>query len=121
MPSAFSAEQIPAPAGADLAFALTAIGPDGSELVRRADFTASDDNGRPVPVDMRLVLADGTDRAKLLVVLPRSSQSELCGAERGEEQWIRAFTTGAPVKLTVRDQASGLILQAVIPLGWCAG
>ena len=32
MPSAFSAEQIPAPAGADLAFALTAIGPDGSEL-----------------------------------------------------------------------------------------
>jgi len=39
MPSAFSAEQIPAPAGADLAFALTALGPDGSELVRRADFT----------------------------------------------------------------------------------
>jgi MFS family permease len=120
MPSAFAAEQIPAPAGADVAFSLTAIGQEGSELIRRADFTGSDDTGRPVPVDTRLVLADGTaDRATLFVVLPRSSQSELCGDERGEEQWVRAFKTGAPVKLTVRDQASGLLLQAVIPLGWC--
>jgi hypothetical protein len=117
MPSAFGAEQIPAPPGADVAFSLTAIGPEGSEFVRRADFTASDDAGRPVPADMRLALADGTaDRATLLVVLPRSSQSELCG---DEEPLARAFNTGAPVKLTMRDQASGLILQAVIPLGWC--
>lgn len=121
MPSAYSAEQIPAPAGADLAFALTALGPDGAELIRRADFTASDGTGRPVPVDMRLVLADDTaDRATLLLVLPRSSQTVLCGEERGEEQWIRGLRTLAPVKLTMRDKASGLILQAVVPLGWCA-
>lgn len=118
MPSAFGAEQIPAPPGADVAFSLTAIGPEGSEFVRRADFTASDDAGRPVPVEMRLERGDDTaDRATLLVVLPRSSQSQLCG---DEEPMIRAFRTGAPVKLTVRDQASGLMLQAVIPLGWCA-
>jgi hypothetical protein len=118
MPSAFSAEQIPAPADADMAFDLTAIGPEGAELMRRADFTASDDTGRPVLVDTRLVPADGTaDRAELLVVLPRSSQPELCGKERVE----RAHSTGAPIKLTVRDQASGLLAQAVIPIGWCAG
>jgi hypothetical protein len=122
MPSAFGAEQIPAPAGVDVAFALTAIGPEGSEFIRRADFTASDATGRPVPADIRLELPGGTpERATLLVVLPRSSQTQLCGEERGEEQWIRAFQTGAPVKLTVRDQASGLISQAVIPLGWCVG
>jgi hypothetical protein len=118
MPSAFGAEQIPAPAGADVAFALTAIGPGGSEFIRRADFTASDDTGRPVPVDTRLVLADDTaDRANLLVVLPRSSQPELCG----EEPTDRVFKTGAPIKLNMRDQVSDLNLQAVIPIGWCAG
>ena len=115
MPSAFSAEQIDAPTGADLAFALTAIGPDGSEFVRRADFTTSDDTGRPVPVDTQLVLSDDTaEQATLLVVLPRSSQPELC------EQMARALMTGAPVKLIMRDQASGLLLQGVVPIGWCA-
>jgi hypothetical protein len=114
MPSAFSAEQISAPAGADVAFALTAMGPDGSDLIRRADFTTTDDTG-PVPVDTRLVLTEGAgDRAMLLVVLPRSSRPELC------ERMARAFKTGAPVKLTMRDQASGLLLQAVVPVGWCA-
>lgn len=118
MPSAYSAEQIPAPAGADLAFALTALGPDGSELIRRADFTISDETGRRVPLQTRLEQADGSaDRATLLVVLPPGSQPELCGQERLD----RAFQTGAPVKLTMRDQSSGLILQAVIPVGWCAG
>jgi hypothetical protein len=116
MPSAFSAEQIPAPAGADLAFALTAIGPEGSELIRRADFTASDDTG--LSVDTRLVLADGTaNRAELLVVLPRSSQPELCVEERMD----RAIRAGAPLKFTIRDQASGVLLQAVIPVRWCVG
>jgi hypothetical protein len=115
MPSAFSAEQIPAPAGADLAFELTAIGPDGSAFVREVDFTTSDDTGRPVPVDTQLVMSDDTaDRATLLVVLPRSSQPELC------EQMARALKTGAPVKLTMRDQTSGLLLQGVVPIGWCA-
>jgi hypothetical protein len=118
MPSAFGAEQIPAPADADLAFALTAIGPEGSELIRRADFSASDDTGRPVLVDTRLVLADGTaGRAELLVVIPRSSQPELCGKERID----RERNTGAPIKLTMRDQASGLMLQAPISIGWCTG
>jgi hypothetical protein len=118
MPSAFAAEPIAAPAGADIAFSLTAIGPEGAELIRRADFTASDDTGRPLPVDMRLVLADDTaDRATLLVVLPRSLQPELCG----EDPMLRAFKTGAPIKLTVRDRASGLIVQSIVPLVWCTG
>jgi hypothetical protein len=115
-PSAYGAEQIPAPAGADVAFALSAIGPQGSELIRRANFIATDDTGRPVPVEMRVVPNEGTaDRATLLVALPPSSQPDLCG----EERMANAFETGAPVKLTVRDQASGLLLQAVIPIGWC--
>jgi hypothetical protein len=118
MPSSFAVEQIPAPTGADIALALTAIGPDGSEFVRRADFTASDDIGRPVPVEMRLVPAEGAqDRATLLVVLPRSSQPDLCTPGRMEV----AVNTGAPIKLTMRDQASGLIVQPEIPFEWCTG
>jgi hypothetical protein len=118
MPSSFAAEQIPAPAGADVAVSLTALGPEGSEFVRRADFTATDVAGRPVPVDTRLVLADDTaERATLLVVLPRSSQPQLC-----EENHVElARKTGAPIKLTMRDKASGMVLQAVIPIGWCVG
>jgi hypothetical protein len=114
MPSAFGAEQVPAPAGADVAFALTAIGPEGPGLIQRAVFTASDDTGRPVPVRTRLV-DDGTaDLATLLVVLDPGGRPELC--ERtpdGSEQ-------GWPVKLTLRDQASGVLVQAAIPAGWCA-
>ena len=55
MPSAIGAEQVAAPPGADVAFALTAIGPEGPALIQRAVFTASDDTGRPVPVSTRLV------------------------------------------------------------------
>jgi hypothetical protein len=119
MPSSFSAEQIPAPAGADVALSLTAIGPGGSGFVRRADFTAADDTGRrPVPVDTRLLLADDTaDRATLLVVLPRSSQPELCGTKRVD----LALKTRAPIKLTMRDRASGLTVQPAIPIAWCTG
>jgi len=118
MPSAYGAEQIPAPDGADLAFALTAFGPDGAALIPRADFTASDVAGRAVPIQTRLVGADGTaDRASLLVVLPRNMQQELCGKELLD----KAIMTGAPIKLTVRDKTSGLMLQAPIPVGWCAG
>ena len=118
MPSAYGAEQIPAPEGADLAFALTAFGPDGAALIPRADFTASDVAGRAVPIQTRLVGADGTaDRASLLVVLPRNMQQELCGKELLD----KAIMTGAPIKLTVRDKTSGLMLQAPIPVGWCAG
>lgn len=118
MPSGYSVEQVPAPAGADLAFALTALGPGGADLIRRADFTVSDETGWRVPIQMRLETHGATaDRAELLVVLPRDSQPELCG----EERMNRAFQTGAPIKLTLRDQLSGMVVQAVIPVGWCVG
>ena len=114
MPSAIGAEQVAAPPGADVAFALTAIGPEGPGLIQRAVFTASDDTGRPVPVRTRLV-GDGTaDPATLLVVLDPESRSELC------ERTVDGSEQGWPVKLTVRDQASGVLVQAVIPAGWCA-
>jgi hypothetical protein len=118
MPSSFAAEQIPAPAGADVALSLTALGPGGPELVRRADFTAYDIAGSPVPIDTRLLLTDAAaERATLLVMLPRTSQSQLCG----EKQLELARKAGAPIKLTMRDKASDMTLQAVIPIGWCAG
>jgi hypothetical protein len=115
-PSAFSVEQVPAREGADVALAVTAIGPEGSRLIQRAFFTASDDTGRPVGVRTRLVVGDRTaDRPTLLVVLDARSRPVLCGrTARGSQQ-------GRPVKLTVRDEASGVLVQALIPAGWCAG
>jgi hypothetical protein len=116
MPSAFSVEQVPKPPGADLAFALTAIGPDGFRLIQRADFTASDDTGRPVSVQTRLLVGDGTaDRATLLVQLDPSRQRPLCKPRVG------ASGQDMPVKLTLRDQTSGVLVQGIIPAGWCAG
>ncbi len=47
MPSAFGAEQIAAPSGADVAFVLDAMGPDGPTLIQHADFSAADEMGRP--------------------------------------------------------------------------
>jgi hypothetical protein len=115
MPSAIGAEQVAAPPGADVALALTAIGPEGPGLIQRAVFTASDDTGRPVPVLTRMV-GDGTaDLATLLVVLDPGSRPELC------ERSVDGSEQGWPVKLTLRDQASGVLVQAVIPAGWCAG
>jgi hypothetical protein len=113
MPSAFSAEQVPEPTGADVAFALTAIGPEGSGRVQRAVFTASDDTGRPVPVHTRLVGDRTADRVTLLVVVDPRSRPVLCGSA------VRDSEQGSPVKLTLRDQDSGLHVQAVIPPGWC--
>jgi hypothetical protein len=114
MPSAIGAEQIAAPPGADVAFALTAIGPEGPGLIQRAVFTASDDTGRPVPVLTRLV-GDGTaDLATLLVMVDPEGWSELC------ERTLDGSEQGWPVKLTLRDQASGVLVQAVLPGGWCA-
>jgi hypothetical protein len=115
MPSAIGVEQVAAPPGADVALALTAIGPEGPGLIQRAVFTAADDTGRPVPVRTRLV-EDGTaDLATLLVVLDPGGRPELCErtVDGSEEQ-------GWPVKLTLRDQVSGVLVQAVIPPGWCA-
>lgn len=124
MPSAIGAEQFPAPPGADVAFALTAIGPEGPELIQRAAFTASDDTGRPVPVLTRLVGAGTADPATLLVVLDAASRPQLCGRTAAKLGNIVAVVNGSehgwPVKLTLRDQASGVLVQAVIPAGWCA-
>jgi hypothetical protein len=114
MPSAIGAEQVAAPPGADVAVALTAIGPEGPDLIQRAVFTVSDDAGRPVPASTRLV-GDGTaDPATLLMVLDPSSPAERC------ERSVGGSLQGRPVKLTVRDQASGVLVQAVLPTGWCA-
>jgi hypothetical protein len=113
MPSAIGAEQVAAPPGADVAVALTAIGPEGAGLIQRAVFTASDDTGRPVPVLTRLV-GDGTaDPATLLVMVDPAGQSELC------ERTVDGSEQGWPVKLTLRDQTSGVLVQAVLPAGWC--
>jgi hypothetical protein len=114
MPSAFSAEQVAAPSGFDVAFALTAIGPDGPALIQRAVFTASDDIGRPVAVSTRLLNGGTADPATLLVVLDPGSRPQLC------DRSVDAMEQGWPVKLTVRDEASGVLIQAVIPAGWCA-
>jgi hypothetical protein len=118
MPSVIGAEQVPAPPGADVAFALTPIGPEGSGLIQRAIFTASDDTGRPVPVLTRLVGDGKADPATLLVVLDPGSRQELCGAPRLGHT-VDSSEQGWPVKLTLRDQASGMLVQAVIPAGWC--
>src|SRR6201999_1369640 len=118
MPSALSGEQAPASPDADKQMALTKVGPTGSDFIRRADLPIYDEAGQQVPVETRLrPIDDSADRAELLVILPRSSQPALCGPERME----RAVETGAPIKLTVRDKLSGLLLQAVIPVGWCGG
>ncbi|HEX2212352.1 MAG TPA: hypothetical protein VHH12_02600 [Mycobacterium sp.] len=107
MPSAFGIEQAPAPAGADIAFSLTAIGPDGPALIRQSEFSAFDEAGRAVPVQIQLMDADSAaDDAMLLVVLQQGSQPVLC-------------RPGRAAKLTVRDRVTGVRMQAVVPDGWC--
>jgi hypothetical protein len=124
MPSVIGAEQVPAPPGADVAFALTPIGPEGPGLIQRAVFTASDDTGRPVPVLTRLLLGGTADPVTLLVVLDPGSRQELCGAPRlgrtvDSSEQGDSSEKGWPVKLTLRDRASGVLVQAVFPAGWC--
>jgi hypothetical protein len=114
MPSAFGAEQVPAPPGADVALNLTAFGPDGRELMQRADFRAWDDTGRPVPVSTSLVGGGRPDAAAVLMVVDPASRSQVC------ERAVGGSLQGGSVKLTVRDHASGVLLQAVIPAEWCA-
>jgi hypothetical protein len=125
MPSAIGAEQVAAPPGSDVAFALTALGPNGPALLRRADFAAADDTGRAVPVSTRLVQGGTADAGTLLLVLDPVSRTQLCdftapkpgnsvSALDGSEQ-------GSPAKLTVRDKYSGMLVQALIPAEWCAG
>jgi fumarate reductase subunit D len=123
MPSAIGVEQVSAPTGADVAFALAAIGPEGPALIQRAVFTASDDTGRPVAVSTRLLLGGTADPVTLLVVLDPGSQQQLCEGTAATVGNAVAVVDGSehsrPVKLTVRDQGSGALVQAVIPAEWC--
>ncbi|MFG1931682.1 hypothetical protein ACGFK1_13655 [Mycobacterium sp. NPDC048908] len=113
MPSAIGIEQVAAPPGSDIAFALTALGPDGPAMIKNAAFTASDDAGRPVAVTSRLLQDGRADSGTLLLALDPDSQPQLC--ERSGD----AIAQGWPIKLTLRDQASDLVVQAVVPAGWC--
>jgi hypothetical protein len=113
MPSAFGAEQVAAPRGADVALQLTALGPEGREMMQRAIFTGWDDTGRPVPISTSLVGGRSADSVTVLMVVDPVSRSRLC------ERTVEGSPQGWPVKLTVRDQASGLLVQAVIPTEWC--
>jgi hypothetical protein len=113
MPSTFGAEQVDAPPGSDVAFALTAMGPDGLKAIEHSAFSASDEIGQPVSVATSVVAGETPGSATLLVVLDPQSRPQLC--ERGFD----ATEQGWPVKLTVRDQTSGLVVQAVLPAEWC--
>lgn len=108
MPSAFSIEQVPTPDGADVAFAVAAIGPDGPQLISQARFTASDETGRPIPVQTRWEGGQGgaAENRTLLVALPPTGELPPCRADRSP-------------KITVRDEVSGVRVQAVLPDGRC--
>lgn len=113
MPSAISAEQVPEPPGADVAFALTAIGPDGPNILRRSLFTVFDEIGRPALARTHVAGDAMADAATLVVVLDPGIRPALC------ERAFADSHQGRAVKLTVRDQNSGVSVQAVIPAGWC--
>lgn len=106
MPSSFGIEQVDAPGG-DVAFLLTAIGPGGPAIIEQADFTATDEFGRALPISTEVRGADGaSDRATLLVTLLPEGRALLCRAEQ-------------PAKISVRDSVSGVRVQAPVPEGWC--
>ncbi|MGH3695531.1 MAG: hypothetical protein ACRDRX_16350 [Pseudonocardiaceae bacterium] len=115
LPSEIAAEQVSAPAGADVALALAGIGPHGSAALRGVAFATVDERGRPVPARFRVTDERGTtDRTTLLVVLDPTARSALCGPTSVVEQ-------ADPVKVTLRELRSGTSTQAVLPAGWCAG
>lgn len=115
MPSAFSAEQIVGPtADYDLAFALTAISPEGAELIQQANFQAFDDTGRPVPARILAEFTQHTaDHVVLLVILDPQSRPMLC------HNGTRVDGRLVPAKLTLQDATSGLLVQGVIAPEWC--
>jgi hypothetical protein len=114
MPSAIGVEQVGAPSGSDVAFALTAIGPEGQKKIEHSAFSAWDDSGQPVPVGTSLVTDASGDSATLLMVVDPASRPQLCDRSLG------GSLQGQPIKLTVRDQTSGVLVQAVLPAAWCA-
>jgi hypothetical protein len=115
MPSAFSAEQVVGPTDDyDLVFALTAISPEGAELIQRADFHAFDDTGRPVPARILAEFTQHTaDHVVLLVILDPESRPFLC------DNVSRVDGRPSPAKLTLRDGTSNLLVQGVIAPEWC--
>lgn len=114
LPPEVAAEQVPAPAGADIALALAGIGPQGSAALRGVSFAALDDLGRPAPAHFRITKQGGMTgpTTLLLVVLDPVDRPTLCAAPGPSGQ---AFA----VKVTVREQRSGMFTQAVLPAGWC--
>ncbi len=123
MPSAIGIEQVAAPGGADIAFALTGLGPEGGELINQADFTAFDGAGRPVAISTRLLNGAPGGPPMLLVVLDPASRPQLCEPSAmpfGDTAVaVDSSQYNAPIKLTVRDQVSGTLVQAVLPDVWC--
>jgi len=113
MPSAIGVEQVGAPPGSDVAFALTAIGPDGQKNIEHSAFSAWDDSGQPVAVGTSVVPGATADSATLLVAVDPVSRPQLCDRSLG------GSLQGWPIKLTVRDNTSGVLVQAVLPAGWC--
>ncbi|WNG86740.1 hypothetical protein C6A87_023500 [Mycobacterium sp. ITM-2016-00317] len=108
MPSVISAEQVTARPGTELTFTLNAIGPEGVRLFEHAAFTVVDDTGRPVPASTRIEASEtSAAQGTLDVVLAPDARPMLC-------------TSIQAAKVTVRDQASGLQVQAFVPDGWCA-
>jgi hypothetical protein len=114
LPSEVAAEQVSAPAGADIALGLAGIGPNGAEVLRGVFFAAFDDLGRPVPARFRIT-EEGAAKGPttLLVVLDPAGRPALCGPTSVSGQ------PPLPVRVTVRDQTSGMFTQAVLPAGWC--
>ncbi|MGE2836544.1 hypothetical protein [Mycobacterium sp. SMC-4] len=114
MPSAFGIEQVATRPGYDLAFGMTAIGPGGAQLVRDAEFKAADSIGRAISIDSRLDVAESGERATLLVTVHDESRPALC------ERHAVATGTDIPLRVTVRDQLTGVLVQGILPTGWCA-
>lgn len=107
MPSSFSVEQIAATGDADLAFDLAPIGPDGRQLLDQAEFTATDESGRAVPVLTKLVPSrNSATNSTLLVTLRAGTQSVAC-------------RVGRSAKLTLHDLVTGVRIQALLPDSWC--
>lgn len=102
MPSAFAIEQRAAPSDVDLKLVLTPIGEAGPSMVRDAVFTVTDSWGRPVAATVEQLPGDGEGVEELLVAVPTASRTDLC-------------VPGGNAKITVRDQMSGVRVQATLP------
>ncbi len=116
LPSEVAVEQVPAPAGTDIALALAGIGPQGSSVLRGVSFAAFDDLSAPVTARFRITRQNGvtSPTALVLVILDPAGRPVLCGPTSPSRR-----TLPARVKVTVREQRSGTFTQAVLPVRWC--